>query len=125
MKQCRSCGGQKPLSEFHKKQAECKPSRSKKDKQKYYLTDRSNYYMRTYGITESDYDVMYAEQEGCCAICGVHQLDIKQRFCVDHNHDTGKVRALLCDSCNVGLGKFKDNYDNLLRAADYLRFTAR
>ena len=81
--------------------------------------------MRTYGITESDYDVMYAEQEGCCAICGVHQLDIKQRFCVDHNHDTGKVRALLCDSCNVGLGKFKDNYDNLLRAADYLRFTAR
>ena len=121
MKQCRSCGVEKPLSEFHQKQADCKSCRRKKDSKRYYETDRANYYKRTYGITLADYDRMYEEQEGCCAICGTHQLEITKRFCVDHCHDTGQVRGLLCDSCNKGIGILQDNDDILYRAADYIR----
>ena len=122
MKQCRSCGVEKPLSEFHNKQADCKECRSRFDRERY-LADRSNYYKRTYGITEADYDAMYFEQEGCCAICGKHQTQDKRRFCVDHCHETGNVRALLCHNCNTALGKFQDNEDLLRRAADYIRST--
>ena len=120
MKTCTNCGVSKELSEFHKKQSKCKPCRKVIDR-KYYENDRNNYYFRTYGITLANYDAMYHEQEGCCAICGVHQLDIKRRFCVDHCHITGQVRGLLCHSCNVGIGKLQDNYDIIERAADYLR----
>ena len=122
MKQCRSCGVEKPSSEYHVKSAECKECRSETDKARY-LADRSNYYKRTYGITEADYDVMYFEQDGCCAICGKHQTQDKRRFCVDHCHETGNVRALLCNTCNTALGKFQDNEDLLRRAADYIRST--
>ena len=120
-KRCLSCGLDKPLSAFHKKSSRCKPCRSEKDKKNYYENDRGNYYLRTYGITLKEYDIMYEEQEGCCAICGIHQLEESRRFCVDHDHDTGQVRGLLCNNCNTGIGKLKDNYDLLYRAADYLR----
>ena len=113
MKQCRSCGAEKPLSEYRKKYATCKECRAERD--------RSNYLQRTFGITPEQYDEMYAEQEGCCAICGVHQSEVTRRFAVDHDHQTGKVRALLCQPCNTGIGLLQDNYDTILRAADYLR----
>ena len=120
MKQCRSCGVEKKNSEFHKNQSRCKPCKSEIDR-KYYENDRSNYYIRTYGISLSDFNAMFEEQEGCCAVCGTHQLQLKTRLCVDHDHATGKVRGLLCNSCNTALGKLKDNYDIAYRAADYLR----
>ena len=124
-KQCLSCGVEKPLDEYHKKSSRCKICRSKEDRKKYYESDRNNYYKRTYGITAEDYDEMYSEQEGCCAICGIHQSDDSRRFCVDHCHHTGQVRGLLCNNCNNGIGKLKDNYDILYRAADYLRAAAQ
>ena len=120
-KECLSCSLQRPLTAFHNRQSRCKPCRSKDDRQRYYEKDRGNYLKRTYGITSEDYDEMYSEQEGCCLICGIHQSELKSRFCVDHDHDTGKVRGLLCNGCNNGIGKLKDNYDLLYRAADYLR----
>lgn len=73
-----------------------------------------------YGITLEDYNRMLLEQKGVCAICGGINLD-ERRLCVDHNHDTGKVRSLLCDACNVGLGRFKDSADLVQAAADYLK----
>ena len=72
---------------------------------------------RRYDITLDQYDEMYEEQQGRCAICGTDQPGGRgNHFAVDHDHVTGRVRSLLCEGCNTGLGKFKDNPD-LLRAA--------
>jgi len=76
-----------------------------------------------YGITLADYDVMLEEQGGCCAICGTDNPSArsgKVRFAVDHCHKTGKVRGLLCESCNIGLGNFYDNKSYLQNAINYL-----
>jgi hypothetical protein len=70
-----------------------------------------------YGISKAQYDEMLASQGGNCGICG---NDPKETLCVDHCHSTGKVRALLCRSCNTGLGCFKDNSQLLLAAIKYL-----
>lgn len=68
-----------------------------------------------YGITEDERNEMEQQQEGLCAICG----DATSLH-VDHCHETGKVRALLCGSCNRGLGMFGENPDRLLSAFAYL-----
>jgi hypothetical protein len=72
--------------------------------------------LQKYGLTEEAYAAMVVSQGGCCLICG-SPVD---RLHVDHDHSTGDVRGLLCQSCNHGLGNFKDRVDLLLRAADYL-----
>ena len=74
-----------------------------------------------YGITLADYNTMFQQQNGFCLICGIHQSEVNKTFCVDHDHETGEVRGLLCDQCNKGLGHFKDNPSFLEKAADYLR----
>ncbi len=77
---------------------------------------------RNYGINLADYDCMYHEQDGLCAICHLPQNSKRNtRFCVDHDHDTGEVRGLLCDSCNRGIGLLKDDPRLLENAAKYLR----
>ena len=63
---------------------------------------------------------MLAEQEGCCAICGTEDPGKNGRFNVDHNHDTGEIRGLLCYGCNVGIGHLRDNPSICLAAAEYL-----
>src|SRR5674476_255535 len=73
--------------------------------------------MTVYGITQIEYKEMFKRQEDCCAICGRHQSLFKRRLHVDHNHETGKVRSLLCGRCNTGLGyyeKYKDRFSNYL-----------
>lgn len=70
------------------------------------------------GITVSDYDRMFVEQHGVCAIC--EQPELTRRLSVDHNHATGKVRGLLCHRCNVAIGLFKENVDVLSSAIGYL-----
>lgn len=72
-----------------------------------------------YGLTLADYQRMFDEQGGRCAICGDPPSD-KHRLQVDHCHATGKVRSLLCFTCNAGLGSFRDDKDKLLAAAAYL-----
>ena len=73
-----------------------------------------------YGISLHDYDRLLEKQNGRCKICGTTHPGGKGRFHVDHNHDTGKVRGLLCNSCNTGLGRFKDSPTLLLSAHHYL-----
>lgn len=73
-----------------------------------------------YGITKDVYDSFYDEQHGCCAICGIHQSDLKQSLSVDHDHRTGRIRGLLCCDCNFGLGRFKDDLDILKKAIMYI-----
>ena len=74
-----------------------------------------------YGMNSEDYDFLYEKQKGYCAICETHQSDLKRSLCIDHNHETGKVRGLLCDDCNRGLGCFDDNVAMINSAIDYLR----
>lgn len=74
----------------------------------------------TYGITPTQYDELVAFQNGVCAIC-FQKEKIHRYLLVDHDHGTGKVRGLLCSNCNVGLGRFSDNYNLLLKAVEYIR----
>lgn len=79
---------------------------------------------RRYGLTADEYAEMYAEQGGLCAICQqpetmTYRGKVKT-LCIDHDHESGKVRGLLCASCNFALGKFYDDPVRLRAAADYL-----
>ena len=117
---CRSCGETKPRNEFHAERrskrglrSECKSCR--KDN-----SYRDAYYKKKYGISLQDYNDMFATQEGCCSICGRHQVEFKKSLHVDHCHDTGKVRELLCQSCNTGIGSLQDDPELLRVAIEYL-----
>ena len=79
-----------------------------------YFSDRG--FRKRYGITLAMVHEMVLQQEGRCAIC-LAEL-VRQQ--VDHDHVTGKVRALLCQSCNCGLGSFRDSIETMKRAITYL-----
>lgn len=66
------------------------------------------------------YDSMFKAQGGVCAICAGPQAGFRKRFNVDHDHATGKVRGLLCHSCNVSLGHFGDDTAMLRKAIAYV-----
>ncbi len=70
-----------------------------------------------YGITLADYDAMYVAQSGKCAIC----TDWHAKLHIDHDHITNRVRQLLCQLCNRGIGHFKEDPARLLAAADYVK----
>ena len=73
-----------------------------------------------YGITLKEYDSLYARQNGKCAICGTEQWGDRGPF-VDHDHDTGEVRGILCSKCNYALGLFGDSLTLITLAAEYLK----
>lgn len=75
---------------------------------------------RKYGLTTSEWEEIFEAQDRCCAICKRKNPDGKH-WHTDHCHTTGKVRGILCHSCNHLLGKAFDNIDTLLNAAEYLR----
>ena len=82
--------------------------------------------LRAYGITTGDRNSMMEEQGGKCAIC-YSEVEFKQGLglnsytaTVDHDHDTGKVRGILCGSCNNVLGRVQDNTEILSNAIKYL-----
>lgn len=75
--------------------------------------------LKAYGITLDEFNKMFEAQEGVCAIC-FQACKSGQSLCVDHNHDTKKVRGLLCKDCNNGMGRLKDNILLLQSAINYL-----
>lgn len=77
--------------------------------------------LRMFGVTEDEYNELFTKQSGKCAICGKHQSDLNHTLCVDHCHETGKIRGLLCHDCNVGIGRLKDSLKNLRNAIKYLK----
>ena len=79
------------------------------------VLDRSRALARRYGMTAKDYDDLLQQQGGKCAVCGS-----ENRLCVDHCHQSTKVRGILCDRCNVALGAANDDPDVLRGLADYL-----
>jgi hypothetical protein len=81
--------------------------------------ERIMHIKRFYGITLEQYDKMFEEQGGVCAICDGINKDGRRLF-IDHDHKTGKIRGLLCCNCNRGVGSFRDSVNNLQRAIIYL-----
>lgn len=149
MKKCTLCLKELELSEFgpHKKGKDGKHSRCKfcqrtlarelrqknlekhcenvKKYQKLNPDKTKNTKLKTsFSITLDEYNEMLIEQNESCAICKnkeTHMRNGKIRtLVVDHCHKTGKIRQLLCNNCNIGLGQFKDNVNLLNNAISYL-----
>lgn len=140
LKKCSKCKLEKQLSEFHNNRAQkdgkdnncqqCCRSRYHRDKVKR-LAKRKAYYEKNKevisiknnraGASLDKFNQLFLDQEGKCAICGLHQEQMPRRIAVDHNHDTGEIRGLLCDTCNRGLGLLRDNIEVLENAIKYLK----
>jgi hypothetical protein len=75
--------------------------------------------IRSYGITLAEYDRLFNDQNGVCAICQKTNGEIA--LCIDHNHATNEVRGLLCNLCNRGIGLFNDDEKLLIKAAIYVK----
>jgi hypothetical protein len=80
-----------------------------------------------YGLTVDQYEEMYEAQGGKCAICEQAETSLGNNgeikmLAIDHDHETGKVRGLLCNNCNRAIGLLKDDVEVLLNAVAYLRF---
>ena len=80
---------------------------------------KNNYLKYKYGISFEEYTRLNTAQGGLCAICK-EPCPSGKALAVDHDHNTGVVRALLCSGCNVGLGNFRERPDALRAAAEYL-----
>lgn len=143
-KLCKGCQLVLPVGMFGKKagdahllRSQCKKCLNDQRAERYFRTrDRVKFpngnpkarekWRETPVVTPEDYAAMEAAQGGACAICGsddrgVRKGRLKRYFCVDHCHTTGKVRGLLCDKCNLGLGNFNDDPSRLEAAVAYLR----
>ena len=134
-KTCTKCKQNKPLSEFYADKQntdghegrciKCRLISMAKHRRTplYKKTKRAYHIKCTYGIAAEQYSEMHKAQKGVCAICG--QPETRRLYnttcslSVDHDHETGKVRGLLCDKCNRGLGLLT-TAEILLNAADYL-----
>jgi len=108
---CRECSKQKSRDYYQDNQ----PRLIAKAK----LRARENHLWERYRITEDDYNWLLLEQDGKCAIC--HDICLTfDNLSVDHDSKTGKVRGLLCNNCNTGLGRFRDNVKIMFQAIEYL-----
>jgi hypothetical protein len=94
-------------------------------KKKHYKNNLAAYRASTllakYGITMEQYNKLFQDQKGCCAICGVHQAEQNRRLHIDHCHETGVVRGLLCGNCNLALGHLKDSVEVIEKALVYMK----
>lgn len=118
-KTCARCRARKPLSGFHKNKGKpdglsptCKICRAD--------IERRYKYKERYGITPEQFDKLLKKQKGKCATCGLPARDRHGRFHVDHDHETGTVRGLLCYQCNIVLGLVKDDPKVLRNLATYV-----
>lgn len=136
-KHCKRCDQTKPVTEFFRDRARpdgytylCKKCSNQSTKK--WVDEnrdkRKNYYLkRTYGITLAQYHEMLSNQGGVCAICGTDDPKGKSGtyFVVDHNHETGENRQLLCNRCNRCLGLVAESADTLLSMVEYLKRHSR
>ena len=106
---CKKCWCKRSKKNYEERPSETKRSANIRSK------------LSRYGLTEQEYNKMFDEQNGCCAICGKHQSEVKKSLYVDHDHKTGKNRKLLCQHCNSLLGFADDNVNALEAAIRYLR----
>lgn len=85
------------------------------------LTQLRAHLKERYGITLEDYQKRLKKQKGACAICGHTPGPDERRLVVDHDHETGVVRGLLCHKCNVALGAVGDSIAGIQRFTKYLK----
>lgn len=146
-KQCRHCLRTKPVTDFSTagrrttKSGEpiwrsvCKTCNSQKTRERqksdpnYARRRRELRLLNDYGITLAEYEAMFTAQNGVCLLCQRPETAINHRtgepfdcLVVDHDHENGKVRGLLCHRCNRALGLLADDPEILRRAADYVTF---
>lgn len=139
-KLCRKCGQRKLLSDFYKESRHkdgvhsyckicfCKQTKGYKqrNKEKVKISSRSLHLKKTFGITLESYKEILLKQNGVCAICGRPETATFRgkirALSVDHNHNTGQVRGLLCDNCNHVIGAAKENVSILHSAIRYISF---
>lgn len=130
---CKKCKIEKPLSEYYKTKdrkaghkticKECIKKEPLTDDRKRKMKEygRAYHLNKKYNLTEEQYTDKLIEQGHKCFICGIDEQEVPmKRLVIDHCHETGKVRKLLCFNCNAGLGHFKDSIQNLTKAISYL-----
>ena len=134
-KTCKACGESKPLSEFYKRKQNsdgrrhkckvclCEEQVKKREDDPFAFRKIRQDSSRKckYGISYEQFQAMWIGQGGSCDICRKPLEFGNGGHAVDHNHDTGKVRGLLCGKCNTAIGLFNDNPSFLDAAASYLR----
>ena len=112
------------IKEWRENNKEQMIATNKKWRKKNKAQQAAYYRKKKYGVSPEDYDTMLEEQNNKCKICLVSFTTLKpHNIHVDHCHTTKKVRGLLCNLCNVGLGTFKDNTETLTNAIVYLEHT--
>ena len=130
-KECCICHEVKLLSDFFNskltrdfKSTDCKicsVKASNKNRKDNFNRYKDNTLKRIFNITLEEYNTLFNNQNGCCAICGKHQSELKKSLCVDHDHITNKIRGLLCQTCNVAIGLLKDDVNILQMGVEYLK----
>lgn len=118
---CRSCHNKMQREKYNSDplQKIKRQIRASRRKEKDPLASRRKELKRLYNITLEEYAEIFKNQGEVCAICK-NTCSTKKSLSVDHDHETGRVRGLLCNKCNVGLGSFRDSKILLLRASEYL-----
>jgi hypothetical protein len=129
--QCRECRTEKQRAYWNALSPEVKKIRQKNGEyQKRWVAlnpekakehSRRTHIMRKFGLTVEQYDTMLAEQNNGCAICG-QSCATGMNLAVDHDHATGKVRALLCKNCNTAIGLLGEDTDRMAKAIEYIQF---
>jgi hypothetical protein len=117
--ECRDCGKIKS-KKYRETSAEQRAEYAKKHYSENPYRDKDTQLFRLYGITLNQFNYLVKLQDDKCAICGTANPGTRKNWNVDHDHNTGKVRGLLCWSCNSGIGKLKDDPTLLVKAATYL-----
>lgn len=139
MAYCTTCDTYKSPEEFHKARRtpnglrfdckDCAKQRYQENRSNEVKRMRRRHIATEFGINERTYQELFTAQGGVCAICGKPETKMFRgsvsSLSIDHDHDTGKIRGLLCSSCNLGLGYFKDSIESLSNAIDYLMGTHR
>lgn len=136
MKTCSKCGENKLINDFNRDSSNkcgfrsyCRDC-SKRYGQSTYSKNRDKFQhdklKSRYGISINQYNELLNNQNNVCAICKKPEITKSkvgkiQKLSVDHDHKTGKVRALLCSNCNRGIGYLQDDFDLILQAAKYIQ----
>ncbi len=139
-KVCRRCKLDKPVTEYYKAhrntdrlQSYCKPCGIKngaewRKRPSSKIKDKQRKLITRYGVTQLQYNDLLESQNGLCKICSVpptsKRNQEKYSLSVDHCHKTGKIRGLLCKSCNLAVGGVADNIEWAYGIAKYLKETA-
>ena len=122
--ECKACGGQHRRTSHQLK----KKSRARECPE-YRAPNWSGFdredaiIQRMYGITMTEFDGLVEFQKGNCAVCFKPLEIMNRRANIDHDHETGEVRGILCTGCNTGIGHLGDNIEGLKRALYYLKNT--